>query len=424
MNAALALAPGAVPHIAVARGARKGAPLHPRERYNLDEFHNIRQAHHEDIIHMKRRFYLIFILTVLLVCLLAACGNASTPASSTGGAVVSSTAQGQPATSAQMAIGRFQEFALPQNNSGLMRPAFDSRGRLWFGEMSRNYLGSFDPHTGKFWQETPPNGKSGIMGIATAPDDTIWFAEQYANYIGHYDPQSGRYTTFQLPTINAPDPSDAGKTLSLPSAPNDVVLDNHGMLWFTELNANAIGSLNTNTGSIHQYQLTTAKNARALDPYGITADPQGNIWFTEASTSHLGRINPVTRQVSYFTPPGVTSPLMEVVSDAHGQIWATTFNTGQLIHFDPVHASFTTYSAPALDGNSGGLYGLTIASNGDIWVAVAAENILARLDIKAQRFLYYSIPTQGSLPIGLVEGKNQTIWFTESGSNKIGMLQP
>lgn len=373
---------------------------------------------------MKRRCSLTLFLFILLVCLLAACGNASPPASSTGSSSTSSTTQSQPAPSSHMAIGKFREFALPQNNSGLMRPAIDVHGRLWFGEMSRNYLGSFDPHTGKFWQQTPPNGKSGIMGIAAAPDDTIWFAEQYANYIGHYDPQSGRYTTYQLPTISEPDPSAAGKTLNLPSAPNDVVLDSHGMLWFTELNANEIGSLNTSTGSIHQYSLTSAKNARSLDPYGIAVDPQGNIWFTEASTSRLGRLNAATGQVSSFTPPGVTSPLMEVASDAQGQIWATTFSSGQLIHFDPIHASFTTYNAPTLNGNAGGLYGLTVASNGDIWLAVSAENILARLDPKTQQFLYYPIPTQGSLPIGLVEGKNQAIWFTESGSNKIGMLQP
>ena len=373
---------------------------------------------------MKCRFSPILSLLILLACLLSACGNAPTPASSTDGTPTSSTAQGQPVTPFHRAIGKFREFSLPQNNSGLMRPAIDSQGRLWFGEMSRNYLGSFDPQTSKFWQETPPNGKSGIMGIAVAPDDTIWFAEQYANYIGHYDPQSKKYTTYQLPVISEPDPSAAGKTLSLPSAPNDVVLDSHGTLWFTELNANEIGSLNTTTGSIHQYRLTTTPNARALNPYGITADPQGNIWFTEASASRIGRLNPTNGQIGYFTPPDVSSPLMEIASDEHGQIWATTFNTGQLIHFDPLHASFTSYSAPTLNGNAGGLYGLAIASNGDIWVAVAAENILARLDLKAQRFLYYPVPTQGSLPIGLVEGKNQAIWFTESGSNKIGLLQP
>lgn len=369
---------------------------------------------------MKYRLLLLLSLVTLLASLLAACGGADTPPSNTGGPVGTSAAQGETGTPAQAATGKFQEFVLPQKDSGLMRPAIDTQGHLWFGEMSRNYLGSFDPRSGKFWQQMPPDGKSGIMGIAVARDNTIWFAEQYANYLGHYFPQTGQYKTYQLPTLHVPNPGDASKTLALPSAPNDIVLDQHGNLWFTELNTNVIGSLNTASGLIHTYPLTSAKNAKALNPYGITADPGGNIWFTEASMNRLGRLNPTTRQINYFIPPDVKSPLMEVTSDSRGQIWATTFGSSQLIRFNPADTHFTLYSAPG----SSALYGVTIANNGDVWVTATAEDMLARLDVKGGRFLYYKIPTQGSLPIGLVEGKNQAIWFTESGSNKIGMLQP
>src|SRR5262245_16279955 len=121
---------------------------------------------------MKRRIYLVLLFLPLLICLLTGCGNPSALSSST----VSSTT----VMPAQAATGKFKEFALPQNNDGLMRPTIDMRGRIWFGEMNRNYLGSFDPRTGKFWQQTPPRGKWGIMGAVAAPDNTIWFAEQYA----------------------------------------------------------------------------------------------------------------------------------------------------------------------------------------------------------------------------------------------------
>jgi virginiamycin B lyase len=375
---------------------------------------------------MKYRFSLALFLLFLLACLLTACGDAYTIPSDTG-PIDNSNPQSQPITPAQAATGKFQEYALPQNNSGLMRPALDSQGHVWFGEMSRNYLGSFDPQSGKFWQETPPNGQSGIMGLIAAPDDTIWFAEQYANYIGHYFPQTGQYRIYQLPMVNQPDPANAQKTEILPSAPNDIALDKHGYLWFTELNANKIGSLNTIDGSIRQYPLplTADKNTHVLNPYGITVDPQGIIWFTEASTHELGRLDPLSGQVSYFTPPGVASPLMEVASDAQGQIWATTFTSGSLLHFDPISSSFTIYNAPSLDGNNaGGLYGLAIAASGDVWVAITSESRLARFAVKGQSFFYYTIPTPGSLPIGVVEGKHQEIWFTESNTNKIGVLQP
>ncbi|HEU5378258.1 MAG TPA: hypothetical protein VFV38_22780 [Ktedonobacteraceae bacterium] len=372
---------------------------------------------------MRRVLFLLMLM--LLVCLQVACGDAYAPASDAGGPVASPSSSSQATTLAQAATGKFQEFALPQDNSGLMRPALDGQGRLWFGEMNRNYLASFDPRTGTFWQQTPPDGKAGIMGLVAAPDNTIWFTEQYANYIGHYFPITGQYKVYPLPTLHVPDPGNASKTLILPSAPNDIILDQHGTLWFTELNANALGSLNTSNGSIQQYPLTRAKNAKSLDPYGITADLQGQIWFTEASSSRLGRLNPLTGQIDYFTPPGITMPLMEVTSDAHGQIWATTFTVGLLIHFDPTSGQFTNYSAPVLNGgNAGGLYGLALSRKGDVWVTVSSQNMLARLDVKARRFFYYTIPTGSSLPIGLAIGKNQAVWFTESGSNKIGLLQP
>ena len=375
---------------------------------------------------MKQHFCFVLVL-LLLTFLLTACGNTFTSSfkssSGPGGPLLPSISPGQSVTPFQMATGKFQEFALPQNNSGLMRPVLDARGRLWFGEMSRNYLGSFDPQSGKFWQQTPPGGKFGIMGMVAAPDDTLWFAEQYADYIGHYSPRSGQYKTYQLPTINASDPSDPGKTLRLPSAPNDIALDKHGTLWFTELNANAIGSLNTTNGALRQYALPGTQKGQALNPYGITLDPQGTIWFTAATTNRLGRLDPASGQVRYFTPPGVTSSLMELTSDAHGQIWITTFTTGQLIRFDPARASFTLYNAPTPHGESGGMYDVIAAPNGDIWVTVTSENLLARLDVKEQRFYAYAIPTPNSLPIGLAAGTNHEIWFTESGSNKIGMLQ-
>lgn len=361
---------------------------------------------------------LIFLL--LLALLLFACGNASTASSHSGD---NSTAQGQGATPMQAATGKFQEFALPQDHSGLMRPTIDQQGHLWFGEMSRNYLGAFNPQSQGFWQGTPPKGKSGIMGIVVAPDKTIWFAEQYANYIGHFLPQSNQYHIYPLPNAVVPDPAHPGHTQSLPSAPNELALDQHGTLWFTELNANAIGSLNTVTGAMHQYALASQQNAPALNPYGITVDARGGVWFSEASANRLGRLDPASGKVSYFTPPGITSPLMELASDARGHIWATTFATSLLLQFDPSSAHFTSYSA-SVHGNAGGLYGLLIASNGDVWVAITAENSLARLDVRQQHFFTYAIPTSNSLPIGLVEDHNHAIWFTESGSDKIGVLRP
>jgi len=89
-------------------------------------------------------------LLLLFSLLLAACGDPVTQSPAIG-PIDSPTTSTQPAVApAVMAIGKFQEYPLPQTNSGLMRPAVDHEGRIWFGEMNQNYLAVFDPHTRKF----------------------------------------------------------------------------------------------------------------------------------------------------------------------------------------------------------------------------------------------------------------------------------
>ncbi|HLZ56095.1 MAG TPA: SMP-30/gluconolactonase/LRE family protein [Ktedonosporobacter sp.] len=376
----------------------------------------------------KRPFLILSLIALLLI--ISACATATpsqgsaSPATSPLSVVTPATSQSSNATSAIKATGNFQEYALPQTGSGLMRPAIDRQGRLWFGEMGHNYLAVFDPHTQQFQQMVPPHGASGIMGIVAASDGTIWFAEQYANYIGHYNPTTRHYQIYSLPTLTVPDPANPNHALTLPSAPNDIALDAHGNLWFTEMNADSIGMLNTSTGAFKSYPISAQKSVQTLNPYGIAVDPQGMVWFTESSTAHIGRLDPNTGAIRFFTMPGSTTSLMEIASDTHGAIWATSFNTGLLLKLDPDTETFTPYYAPFSGTTSGGLYGLSVSPNDEVWVTVSAENVIARLDVAANRFIYYHIPTPASLPIGIVMAPDRTVWFTEAGSDKVGMLQP
>ncbi len=334
---------------------------------------------------------------------------------------ISSTITSPTTTPAIMAIGKFYEYRLPQSDSEMMRPAIDHQGRIWFGEMGRNALAVFDPHTHTFQQMAVPHGRSGLMGLQVAADDTIWFVEQYANYIGHYFPKTGQFQTYPLPRFTVPDPANAGHTLSLPSGPNELALDAHGNAWFSEFNADALGRLDAHTGLIQHYPLSAKKSVQTLYPYGITIDSQGIVWFTESSNNGIGRLDPATGNMRFFTAPGPDAQLMEIASSPDGTIWATAFTPGLLLRLDPRTGSFTSYYTPFTGSDRSGLYGLLVTRTGEVWVTISAENGIARLDVAANRFIYYSIPTKDSLPLGLVMAANHTIWFTEV--DKIGMLQ-
>ena len=327
-----------------------------------------------------------------------------------------------PTTSAVTATPRFREYPLPQSDSQVMRLVVDHEGRAWFGEMGRNYLAVFDPRTQTFQQMTPPHGRFGMMGMQAAPDDTIWFAEQYANYIGHYFPTMRQFQLYPLPTLTVPDPSNAGKTLTLPSAPNDLALDSHGDVWFTEFNADRLGRLDPRTGLMRHYPLSATRSVQTLAPFGVAVDPQGMVWFTEMSTGQVGRLDPATGRLRFFPVPGPKVAPMDIASDAHGIIWVTAFNDALLLRLDPRTATFTRYAASSTGNGTGGLYGLVMTPAGDVWVTILAENMVAHLDGEASRFVYYPIPTPGSEPLAMAIGPDQTLWFSEV--DKIGMLRP
>lgn len=369
---------------------------------------------------IKRLTFLLYLTSLLF--LISACGDISR--AQTDASNQTSVKQQAGALPAITATGDFSEYPLPQARSGLMRPVVDHEGRVWVAEMGNNALAVFDPQTQKFQQATPPRSKGGLMGVLVAPDDTIWYSEQFANYIGHYDPVHDRYQEFDLPTIKTLDPNDKNNTLTLPSAPNDLTLDTHGNIWFTEMNADSIGRLDVKTGKFTYYPLSRQATVQKYNPYGITVDPTGSIWFTEAGTNTLGHLDPATGKIQFFTLPGASNPLMEVASDASGIIWATTFNSATLLKFDPQQDTFSTYLAPDADKGISGMYGLTVTPQDEIWVTIPASNVIARFDPKAKHFIYYQIPTENSSPLGIAYSEDHTVWFTESAGNQVGRLKP
>ncbi len=318
--------------------------------------------------------------------------------------------------------GLFREYPLPLQDNEVMRPAIDHQGRIWFGAMGQNALVVFDPRTQAFQYLTPPGGHHGIMGVLVAPDDTIWFAEQAANYLGHYFPATGRYQVYPLPWITIPDPGHAGQNVSLPSAPNELALDGHGDVWFTEFNADRLGKLDPSTGSIRHYPLSPNRSVQTLYPYGVTVDPLGSVWFTESGSNQFGRLDPGTGVLHVFAVPDPHALTMEIASDRQGSIWVTSFTPGLLFRFKPGARMFMTYTVAVRGNERGTLYGLLATTSGDIWVTILIENMIAHLDVATGRFIYYRIPAPGGLPLGLAIDGSQTLWFT--GDDKIGMLHP
>ena len=368
---------------------------------------------------MRKRLKTFLVLLCLSFALFA-CSNGGSASNTTNAAATKQSSQ----TQVTQPGGTFHEYALPQNKSGIMRPAIDHQQHIWFGEMGHNYLTEFDPVSKTFHQFPTPHGQYGIMGVVVAADNSIWFAEQYANYIGHYDPRSNHFTTYALPSINTPDPNNSKQTLKLPLAPNELAIDAQGNVWFTEMNADAIGKLDTQSGKFTHYPLSSPRTVQQINPYGITIDKSNMVWFTEAGKDAIGRLDPQTGALHIYSDPQPNTSFMEITSANTGQLWLTTFNASALIQFNPQTGTFASYHATANDGGISGMYGVAISPTNAIWVTVPAANAIARFDPQSKKFQYYTIPTGSVTPLGLVIDQHNTLWFTESAKDQLGVLQP
>jgi streptogramin lyase len=57
---------------------------------------------------------------------------------------------------------------------------------------------------------------------------------------------------------------------------------------------------------------------QTLYPYSVIVDPHGMVWFTESGTNQFGRLDPTTGSVQLFAVPDRLAFLMEIASDGRG----------------------------------------------------------------------------------------------------------
>ena len=364
-----------------------------------------------------------FLLGVLALCvvtalILQAVGSAAQRrTTSTGGATptvaVTATQAPSQAVSSSVVAAQVHAYTLPTPNAGLMQPAMDAQGNLWFGEMTTNLLARLNAKTGAVTTWQPPNGQYSIMQTAVAKDGTIWFTEQAANYIGRFDPTTERFTTYPLEQVNGHS-----------STPQDLVFDAAGNLWFTEITAAKIGRLNTLTGAITTWPVPAPAPGQRPAPYSLALTPDGQVWFGHLGGGGIGRLNPATGDVQTLRLASTGTLVFSMTADTRGRIWFTELEDGKIGMADPATGRVTEIAVPKPLGTSAGLYAILAGADGAVWFASAGENALIKYVPNKASFTFYSLPQPNSVPFGLALDGSGTLWFTAGGpSSYVGAMR-
>jgi virginiamycin B lyase len=320
-----------------------------------------------------------------------------------------------PASTSAVLPANTQTYPIHPDNIGLMQPAVDAQGNIWFGEMAANRLGRLDPRTSQVTAWQPPNGRYNIMAATVDAQGRVWFTEQAGNYIGRFDPVAQTFTTYPLD-------SNGGHG----TAPQDLRFDRAGYLWFTEITGGKIGRLDPTTGAIQTWSVPAPSTATPAYPYSLTPLPDGQIWFGLLSGGAVGHLDPTTGHITLYHLADSGAQVFSMAADGQGRVWFTELETGKLGMMDTRTNTLVERSVPNVAGDPKGLYAIVVGPSGDVWFGSAGSNALVRYTASSQTFTFYTLSIPQSIPFGLAFDAGGRLWFTADASptNYIGVLRP
>lgn len=271
-------------------------------------------------------------------------------------------------------------------------------GSLFIAVPNDNKVVRFDPQTRNFtdWELLAGHQPNSVLVDAKG---IVWTAGYGNATIGRLKPSTGMISEFAIPSGNG--------------NPHTLALSKDGeTLWFTLQSGNRIGSLDTLTGKIAEYD-TSGR------PTGITVDASGKVWWCRSADDKLGSLNPLTGRSSEIDT-GQGSRPRRIATAPDGMLWVTLYGKGQLAKIDPV-AGKVVASYP-LPGGNAGPYSVIVDSAGTVWVNEIKLDTVVRFDPSTGAMQSIRLP---SANIGIrkltVDGAGR-LWYTGSHNGRLGVV--
>ena len=259
--------------------------------------------------------------------------------------------------------GAIREWDPPGGRFGLMMSALGPDDAIWFAEENGGYIGRFDPATERFF--TFPlasySGHSpGPQHLQFDQDGQLWFTLNHSSQIARLDPATGAVRTWDVLPVEG---ERAPHPYSLAVTPE-------GIVWFgAALYGGVVGSLDPTSGAVtvHKLSKPTAQIT------SMVSDKHGNVWFTELQFNRLGHVNTHTGAVTEIPlpePVGATTGNYALDVTPDGAVWITSFDANAIIRYVPDSNTFTFYTL--LIPNSVP-FGMVAAPDGTVWFTSDGE---------------------------------------------------
>ena len=159
-------------------------------------------------------------------------------------------------------------------------------------------------------------------------------------------------------------------------------------------------------------------------PWFPIFDGKDSIWISDASSPRLWQFSLETQEFSSHTFDGLST--MALTKDSRGNIWFTDTPRNQIGFIDIKSNQITTKTLPKLDPVISDNTPVFIKADFDdnIWITIVNKGMILKYTPEFDTFEEIRLPERESLPFALTTDEDGKIWYTASGTGKIGYIDP
>lgn len=189
----------------------------------------------------------------------------------------------------------------------------------------------------------------------------------------------------------------------------------------TEYNLFVKPKLSNFSFNIKDYKMPV-NNAQPL--FAMYDKSRNEIWAGDSSIGS-GRIFELNLNSHKYTDhkiPGANIITLMTLDPKSNDIWFIDPLSKDLGHFNPMTSTTQLFKIPVQGVPSG--IAIDPSSN-NIWLSIATANEVLRFDIQGKSFANpIELPSQNATPLGIVIDQSGQIWIAESGTGKLGNIDP
>lgn len=289
-----------------------------------------------------------------------------------------------------------REYEVPRPNAIREGLTLNNPRQLWLADVSANRVIRVDAETGALRAfEVPSKKLMGPHTLVRDKDGALWIAPFFNGIVARLEPDRRKWQTWELTTQEG-DPVGV-HDLTFDSN-HDLVTDERGWIWYSDIVNNAVGWLDPKTGKSGVHRVPPVPGREGNEQlYGIvmTSD-RTHVWYSQLGIGVFGCFNVKTQQFETVVqlPNKNAGPRRLAISD-QDILYVPLYGSGQLVEYDTrARKILGTYDLP---DRASAPYAVTWDHlRKVVWIPTSNANAIYRFDPRDKSFAVLPLPREGA----------------------------